>query len=251
MFPSCDSSRRRRQRVCLVSALALVAPCWAATASAVPIGSTAPVVGFDASVVLFAGGTAELDGSTTLERTRTGTRSRIDCTILFAKDSAQLLPGAGERLRRLAAQLQRQGPGRVRVTGYTDDLGSAAHGLNLSRRRAQQVATALSTILPSKTFPMTVRGRGEADPAVPNTSESNRRKNRRVTVVLNLSDVSSSPRKARPSASTRPAPRATRTAAVPTPRVSAPAAHPTSRFRLRTEHRGDSCTCDPVRGLQA
>lgn len=228
MSPSCDSTRRRHKRVCLVSALALMGPCWAATASALPIGSTAPVVGFDASVVLFAGGTAELDGSTTLERTRTGTRSRIDCTILFAKDSDQLLPGAGERLRRLAAQLQQQGPGRVRITGYTDDLGSAAHGLDLSRRRAQQVATTLSTTLPSKTFPMTVRGRGEANPAVPNTSESNRRKNRRVAVVLNLSTASSSPLAARPSASTQPAPRATRTAAVPTPSASAPPPHPTN-----------------------
>jgi outer membrane protein OmpA-like peptidoglycan-associated protein len=186
MSPSSDLPRRLRYRAGTAGALALIGLLGPAPAFALPPGSTTPVVPIDTSVITFAGGTAELDGSTTLERTRTGTRSRIDCTILFAKDSDQLRPGAGDKLRRLATQLQRQGPGRVQVTGYTDDLGSAAHGLDLSRRRAQQVATTLADTLPAKTFPMTVRGRGEADPAVPNTSETNRRKNRRVTVILTI-----------------------------------------------------------------
>ena len=229
MSPSSDTTDRRHQRVCAVGALALAGLCWPVPAFAVPAASAAPVVPFEAAVVLFAGGTAELDGSTTLERTRTGTRSRIDCTILFAKDSDRLRPGAGERLRRLAAQLQQQGPGTIRVTGYTDDLGSAAHGLDLSHRRARQVANALSATLPTTTFPMTVRGRGEADPAVPNTSETNRRKNRRVTVILTITTPQpTATSQAQPPATTHPSPTATPTPAAPTAVASAPSPEPST-----------------------
>ena len=189
----------------LASALLLGCP---AVATALPAGVAAPVVGIAGPVVAFYAGTAEVDGSTTLEPTTTGTRSRLDCTILFGKDSDVLRLGAKERLRRLAEQLDRAGAGRVAVTGYTDDLGSAAHGLDLSERRARRVAHELRQVLPAKTFPMKIRGLGEAHPAVPNSSEPNRRKNRRVVVTLTRAQTAP--------ASTRPrseAPRPTPSAA--------------------------------------
>jgi outer membrane protein OmpA-like peptidoglycan-associated protein len=68
----------------------------------------------------------------------------------------------------------------VRIVGCTDDLGSAAHGLTLSRQRAAAVAAFLRPRLPATDLPFTIAGRGEADPAAPNTDETNRRKNRRV-----------------------------------------------------------------------
>ena len=219
------SSERRLfwSRTGAAGGLALIGLLGPATAFGVPAGSTTPVVPIETSLIAFAGGTAELDGSTTLERTRTGTRSRIDCTILFAKDSDQLRPGAGEKLHRLAGQLQRQGPGRVKVTGYTDDLGSVAHGLDLSRRRAQQVATALAETLPGTMFPMTVRGRGEADPAVPNTSETNRRKNRRVTAILTTTPPQATANPTAPTEpTTQPTPMTTATAAAPTAQARTP-----------------------------
>src|SRR4051794_561059 len=85
-------------------------------AVALPAAASAPVVGLAAPVVAFYAGTAEVDGSTTLEPTKTGTKSRLDCTILFAKDSDVLRAGAKDRLRRLADQLQAAGSGRVAVT---------------------------------------------------------------------------------------------------------------------------------------
>lgn len=184
MFPSSDSTRRRLRHLGVGAAVAVVAIATPTSASALPPPATAAVVAFETPVVIFSGGTADLDGSTTLENTETGTKSRLDCTLLFAKDSDRLRPGAQQKLRRLALQLQRQGAGQLQITGYTDDLGSAAHGLDLSQRRAQRVATELGNTLPANKFPMTVRGRGEADPAVLNTNENNRRKNRRVNVTL-------------------------------------------------------------------
>jgi outer membrane protein OmpA-like peptidoglycan-associated protein len=107
-------------------------------------------------------------------------RVQLNANVLFRKDSAVLLPGAHARLREVAASIKAKGRGSVRVVGYTDDLGSAAHGLRLSRQRATAVAGFLRPLLPVADFAFTVAGRGEADPAAPNTHETNRRKNRRV-----------------------------------------------------------------------
>lgn len=224
MSPSADSKpdlRVRRRRVVQAGVVRTATGTLAVgtlllgfptVAVALPAGASAPVVDVASPVVAFYAGTAEVDGSTTLEPTTTGTKSRLDCTILFGKDSDALRPGAKERLRRLADQLHAAGAGRVAVTGYTDDLGSAAHGLDLSERRARRVAHELRQVLPSKRFPMVVRGLGEARPAVPNTSEANRRKNRRVVVTLTRTKTSPAPaRPSSPAPSPTPDPTPTRT----------------------------------------
>lgn len=226
MFPSADPYGRLWRRAAGAGVVALALVTWPSPAYSLPAGSTTRVLPVETPIITFAGGTAELDGSTTLETTRTGTKSRIDCTILFAKDSDHLRPGAGVKLGRLATQLQRQGPGRIQVTGYTDDLGSAAHGLDLSRRRAQRVATALGETLPDKTYPMRVRGRGEADPAVPNTTETNRRKNRRVTVILTVTATRPTTTKVQTPSTTQPNPTPTAATALPTAEPNAPSAEP-------------------------
>ncbi|MBB3326405.1 OmpA family protein [Microlunatus antarcticus] len=194
-------------------------------ALALPAGVSAPVVDVEGPVLAFYAGTAEVDGSTTLEPTKTGTKSRLDCTILFGKDSDVLRPGARDRLRRLGDQLRAQGAGRVEVTGYTDDLGSAAHGLDLSERRARRVANELRQVLPAKQFPAVVRGLGEAHPAVPNTSKANRRKNRRVVVTLTRPGTTAPPARPstpEPSAAPHPTPTATGT----TPGAASPSPSP-------------------------
>lgn len=52
-----------------------------------------------------------------------------------------------------------------------------------SDRGAQAVAAVLRRSLPAPSYPFVVVGRGESDPAVPNTSEKNRRINRRVVIT--------------------------------------------------------------------
>lgn len=109
-------------------------------------------------------------------------QARLNANVSFAKDSAVLLPAATQRLKRVAEQLAAQPPGNLSIVGYTDDLGSAEHGLVLSRQRADAVKAALGGVLGK--FTVTVEGKGEADPLVPNTSENNRAKNRRVEIQL-------------------------------------------------------------------
>lgn len=164
----------------LGAGLALLA-AWAAPAAAQPVGD-APVRTVVAPVLDIAFATADLDRQVRVETQPDRVKVTLDATVLFARDSARIRPQAERRLRAVRADLDRRGPGRLRVVGYTDDLGSAAHGLDLSRRRANAVAEVLRQSLPAGRYPMTVVGRGEADPAAPNDSEANRRLNRRVVI---------------------------------------------------------------------
>ncbi|GAB3705214.1 hypothetical protein GCM10028815_16120 [Mariniluteicoccus flavus] len=108
----------------------------------------------------------------------------IEASVLFGKDSDVLGPNAAAALDEVARRVTaRRGSGRLEVVGFTDDLGSDAHGLDLSRRRAAHVAAYLRPRVPAGTA-VTEQSRGEADPRVPNTSEENRAKNRRVELHL-------------------------------------------------------------------
>jgi len=143
----------------------------------------APVVDLKRPVLDLHFGEADLKREARVEQSPQRTTITLDSTILFGKDSAKINGKASGRLQEVARQLKGRGPGRVSVTGYTDDLGSAAHGRTLSRQRAGAVARVLRRDLSAGSFPMTVAGLGEADPAVPNKNEANRRINRRVVVV--------------------------------------------------------------------
>jgi outer membrane protein OmpA-like peptidoglycan-associated protein len=143
----------------------------------------APTSGIVAPVLDIQFAEADLKREARVEKKPASVKVTLDSTVLFAKDSARIRPSAANRLHEVAADLRARGPGAVRIVGYTDDLGTAAHGLDLSRRRARAVAGVLRRDLPTAGYPFTVRGKGEADPAVPNTSEANRRINRRVVVT--------------------------------------------------------------------
>ena len=57
-------------------------------------------------------------------------------SVLFAESSPRLSARAREALARVAAQIRAGGVhGTITVNGYTDDQGSAAIGLTLSRQR--------------------------------------------------------------------------------------------------------------------
>lgn len=159
--------------------LGLVVPPTTAAAQ-----DTAPVVDIVAPVLDISFGEADLKQAARVETTPRKTRITLDSTVLFARDSPEINAKARGRLDEVGEQLKRSQAGAVSITGYTDDLGSAAHGLTLSRQRAKAVADVLRGDLPASSYPFTVRGRGEADPAVPNTSEHNRRINRRVVIVF-------------------------------------------------------------------
>ena len=72
---------------------------------------------------------------------------------------------------------------QVAVQGHTDTDGSAEHNQDLSQRRAQAVADALSGqgVTSSR---MTVEGFGFDRPVASNADDAGKAKNRRVEIVL-------------------------------------------------------------------
>jgi outer membrane protein OmpA-like peptidoglycan-associated protein len=115
--------------------------------------------------------------------------------VLFATDRAELNANGVATVRKLAEVMQ-QNPGRtVLVEGFTDSTGSTAHNQDLSERRAQAVAQALTGLgVPRERVAM--RGYGEAYPVASNDNASNRQLNRRVEIVLSNEGASIPPRAA-------------------------------------------------------
>ncbi len=105
--------------------------------------------------------------------------------VLFSLGSAQLTPAARTALLGLAAEVRAaEVKGTVQVNGYTDDVGTPASNISLSRDRALAVARVLQPALAGIPITLQPQGFGEASPVATNSTPEGRAKNRRVTVVL-------------------------------------------------------------------
>ncbi|WP_414713957.1 OmpA family protein [Sphingomonas sp.] len=116
-------------------------------------------------------------------QTSAGATMTMQEEVLFRTDSADLRPGAVEKLRPLAGYL-RANPGiRVAIIGHTDSRGSDAHNQNLSERRAESVRSAFDQMGVTRAR-FRVEGRGEGEPVATNGTPAGMRLNRRVEVTL-------------------------------------------------------------------
>ncbi|WP_249401898.1 OmpA family protein [Streptomyces sp. YIM 121038] len=123
----------------------------------------------------------DLGGEERREDTNTDVKFALQAEVLFPKDSAKLNPEADARIEAIADEAKAQKATDVRVFGFTDDLGSYAHGKKLSKDRAEAVHDRLASFLgPQVTY--SVRGYSEDYPIADNGSEEGRKKNRRVEV---------------------------------------------------------------------
>ncbi|GGX57450.1 OmpA family protein [Streptomyces minutiscleroticus] len=123
----------------------------------------------------------DLGGEERREDTNQDVKFALQAEVLFPKDSSKLNPEAKARIAAIAEEIEAQNATNVRVFGFTDDLGSYAHGLTLSKKRAEAVHDQLAAGLGGDvTFE--VRGYSEDYPIADNSSEQGRRKNRRVEV---------------------------------------------------------------------
>jgi len=106
----------------------------------------------------------------------------MESDAFFAFDSAEIRPEARNNLSQVAELIARgEILGRVSVVGHTCDLGPEQYNLGLSQRRAEAVKQELVSLGVDPEAIVT-DGRGELEPMVPNTSEKNRKLNRRVDV---------------------------------------------------------------------
>ncbi|MFB8114975.1 OmpA family protein [Streptomyces sp. NPDC055962] len=131
----------------------------------------------------------DLGGEERREDSNADIKFALQAEVLFGKDSAKLGPEANSRIAAIADEIKKQNATKVRVFGFTDDLGSAAHGDVLSKQRAEAVNGVLSKQLPP-TVTFEIRGYGEEYPISDNSTEEGRKKNRRVEVSFQRSGSS-------------------------------------------------------------
>jgi len=115
--------------------------------------------------------------------------------LLFDFDSDQLRDASKANLTNLANSLSEFGDSKLLLVGHTDDKGTETYNEDLSRRRANAVASYLiSRGVPSGR--VATSGRGESEPIAPNDTDANRQKNRRVEVAITAGDQMKSQAKA-------------------------------------------------------
>jgi outer membrane protein OmpA-like peptidoglycan-associated protein len=133
--------------------------------------------------------TGEITGFS-VEVTETATSVALAADTLFAFDRADLSAGALSNLQKTADLVSKGTPGIVTVIGHTDSKGTDDYNLDLSRRRAEAVASWLQAQpqLTGRRFEAV--GRGSAEPVAPNTTPDGdddpvgRARNRRVIVSI-------------------------------------------------------------------
>jgi outer membrane protein OmpA-like peptidoglycan-associated protein len=137
----------------------------------------------------------DLGGEERREDTPESVTLALQAEVLFPKNSSRLNPEAKSRIAAIAEEIAGQQATTVRVFGFTDDLGSYAHGEKLSKDRADQVQRELAAHLgPDVSYE--VRGYSEDYPIADNSTEEGRRKNRRVEITFQKAadpDVAAAP----------------------------------------------------------
>ncbi|KUN26106.1 hypothetical protein AQJ23_13005 [Streptomyces antibioticus] len=121
------------------------------------------------------------------EDTNVDIKFALQAEVLFSKDSAKLSDDSKARIAGIADEIKKQNATRIRVFGFTDNLGSSAHGDVLSRQRANAVQDVLDDELNDAGITYEVRGYGEQYPIADNSTETGRKKNRRVEVSFQRS----------------------------------------------------------------
>ncbi|MFF4501617.1 OmpA family protein [Streptomyces sp. NPDC001401] len=152
---------------------------------ALPEGATLAepkVLDLDSPVLDISQITEDAGGHERREDTNPDEKLTVQADVLFSKDSAHLSGKAKARITAMAQEIKMQNATRVRICGFTDSLGSSAHGALLSKQRAAAVRDVLGGELNDTAITFDTRGYGEKHPIASNATEAGRTKNRRVEV---------------------------------------------------------------------
>ncbi|NRB49856.1 MAG: OmpA family protein [Saprospiraceae bacterium] len=103
--------------------------------------------------------------------------------LFFGTASYEIEPASFPSLKILANALLKSSNIKLSINGHTDDVGSSQDNLLLSKKRAQALRDYLIE-QGCKPEQLIAEGFGETQPIVPNDSEANRAKNRRVELKI-------------------------------------------------------------------
>ncbi len=103
--------------------------------------------------------------------------------ILFDFDKDTLKPEFDQSLDEIAKLLTAKPELKLKIVGHTDNRGSAEYNMDLSQRRAANVAAALISGYGVDAGRLSSEGAGLAQPVASNDTEEGRAKNRRVELI--------------------------------------------------------------------
>jgi len=113
--------------------------------------------------------------------TRTGHASVYG--IYFDTGKADVKSESDATLKEIAKLLQQDSKLKLYVVGHTDNVGTLASNMDLSKRRGDAVVTVLTTTYKVAAARLTAVGDGPTAPVASNDTEDGRAKNRRVELV--------------------------------------------------------------------
>ena len=112
---------------------------------------------------------------------------KMTLQVLFAFDKATLTKADVKELQKAVAFVKKYPGARIRLDGYTDNIGTDVYNMKLSERRAMAVRDYLIKEANVSSSKITAVGHGETNPVADNKTAQGRAKNRRVEVSI-LSD---------------------------------------------------------------
>ncbi|OKL42162.1 OmpA family protein [Pontibacter flavimaris] len=118
-----------------------------------------------------------------VERVGEGIKITFDSGILFATSSAELQSGAKTEISQLAQTLQKYPDTNILIEGHTDNTGNRSINQPLSERRAESVASYLTSTGVDRSR-MTTQGYADDQPIADNSTAAGRQQNRRVEIAI-------------------------------------------------------------------
>lgn len=106
----------------------------------------------------------------------------VTSAIYFDTNSSRIKPESWAALKQAAEAIQ-SATGNVLIVGHTDSDGADEANLTLSKKRAESVKNALVKEFGVTANRLTTDGKGESEPAGPNTTPQGKANNRRVEFI--------------------------------------------------------------------
>jgi outer membrane protein OmpA-like peptidoglycan-associated protein len=109
----------------------------------------------------------------------------LGAKVLFDFDKYKIRKDGEAKLKQVAASLkQRYQDGDIRIFGYTDSTGDAAHNKQLAEERANAVKNWFQQNANIAEDHISIHPLGESQPLASNDTESGRQQNRSVQIVV-------------------------------------------------------------------